>query len=116
LALGGLSPEAVEALKAREWPGNVRELEHALERALILSRGGRIAPDHLALPSETGSSSDLFGAVPAEMGLHEAVGELERELVQRALASVGGNRTRAAQLLKISRRLLYDKLQQYGIG
>jgi two-component system response regulator AtoC len=115
LPRGGLSPEAVELLQAREWPGNVRELEHTLERALILSRGGRISPEHLALPSEAGVASDPFGGVPLEKGMHEAVAELERRLIERALAAAGDNRTRAAQILKISRRLLYDKLQEFGI-
>jgi DNA-binding NtrC family response regulator len=54
--------------------------------------------------------------VPLEKGMHEAVAELERRLIERALAAAGGNRTRAAQILKINRRLLYDKLQEYGIG
>jgi DNA-binding NtrC family response regulator len=116
LPLGGLSPEAVELLQTRDWPGNVRELEHALERALILSRGGRVSPEHLLLPNETGGASDPFGGVPLETGMHEAVAALERRLIERALAEAGGNRTRAAQILKINRRLLYDKLQEHGIG
>jgi two-component system response regulator AtoC len=115
LAPGELSAGAVERLQAHDWPGNVRELEHALERALILSRGGRIAPEHLGLSADAPPASDLFAAVPLEKGMHEAVAELERCLIERALAEARGNRTRAAQILKINRRLLYDKLQEFGI-
>jgi two-component system response regulator AtoC len=115
LASGGLSAGALERLTTHDWPGNVRELEHSLERALILSRGGRIAPEHLGLSTDSPLASDLFAGVPLEKGMHEAVAELERCLIERALALAGGNRTRAAQILKINRRLLYDKLQEFGI-
>jgi len=115
LAPGELSSGAVERLQAHDWPGNVRELEHALERALILSHGGRIAPEHLALSTDARPAPDVLAGVPLERGMHEAVADLERRLIERALAVAGGNRTRAAQILKINRRLLYDKLQELGI-
>jgi DNA-binding NtrC family response regulator len=115
LAPGELSAAAAERLQAHDWPGNVRELEHALERALVLSHGGRIAPEHLALSTEARRAPDVLAGVPLEKGMHEAVAELERRLIERALAAAGGNRTRAAQILKINRRLLYDKLQELGI-
>jgi DNA-binding NtrC family response regulator len=116
LAQGELSAGALERLQAHDWPGNVRELEHALERALVLSHGGRIAPEHLALATETRPAPDVLAGVPFDKGMHEAVAELERRLIERALAAAGGNRTRAAQILKINRRLLYDKLRELGIG
>jgi DNA-binding NtrC family response regulator len=111
--LASLTAPAVEVLRNRDWPGNVRELEHVLERALILSRGGPIMPDHLAPAQEVG---DPFDAVQIEDGMHELVGRLERRLLERALAAAGGNRTRAAEILKINRRLLYDKLREFGMG
>jgi DNA-binding NtrC family response regulator len=116
LPQGELSAGALERLQAHDWPGNVRELEHALERALVLSHGGRIAPEHLALATETRPAPDVLAGVPFDKGMHEAVAELERRLIERALAAAGGNRTRAAQILKINRRLLYDKLRELGIG
>lgn len=113
LAAPALTAEAVEALLRRSWPGNVRELEHGLERALILSRGAPILPEHLeAEPPAGGSPYDL---VPLEEGFHGAVAGLERRLIERALAAAGGNRTRAAELLRINRRLLYDKLREHGL-
>jgi DNA-binding NtrC family response regulator len=50
-----------------------------------------------------------------EDGLRSATAKLERRLIERALAAAGGNRTRAAEILKINRRLLYDKLREYGL-
>lgn len=113
LSAPALAGEAVEALAARPWLGNVRELEHCLERAIILSRGGPILPEHLE--AEAAAGANPFDLVPLEEGFHTAVAGLERRLLERALAASGGNRTRAAELLKINRRLLYDKLREHGL-
>ena len=112
-----ISPEALDALAQHPWPGNVRELEHCLERALILSRGAPIGPEHLEYGVGDASlfSGDGFDSIAFEHGLHEAVRRLEQRLIEKALAQAAGNRTRAAELLKINRRLLYDKLREFGI-
>ncbi len=109
-----LADASVAALRARSWPGNVRELEHCLERALVISRGGALLPEHLAEEAVT-PGKGLFDALPMEDGFHENVRRLERSLVQRALLQAGGNRSRAAELLRINRRLLYDKMREHGI-
>ncbi len=109
-----LSEGAKEHLCKNDWPGNVRELEHCLERALILCRSGSILPEHVEL-SANPSVTDPFDSLPLEDGLHAAVEKLERRLIERALAATGGNRTRAAEVLKINRRLLYDKLREFGL-
>jgi DNA-binding NtrC family response regulator len=109
-----ISPEAQAVLNQNDWPGNVRELEHCLERALILSRSGVIMPEHVELGSSPPAADSLAG-FGLEDGLHGAVQKLERKLIERALAAAAGNRTRAAQLLKINSRLLYDKLREYGL-
>ena len=110
-----LTEDALAELRRRDWPGNVRELEHVLERALILSRGGVITPADLdATPS--GPSRDPFDDLPLEEGYHRLVQKLEKKLVERALSRAGGNRTRAAELLGIHRRLLYDKMKEFGLG
>ena len=114
LPVPALSAGVAERLQSLPWPGNVRELEHCLERALILSRGGPISTELIG-PSVSGVAQDPFDTVALEMGLHEAVARLERRLVERALAHAGGNRSRAAELLKINRRLLYDKIREFGL-
>jgi len=110
-----LSAEAVRWLSGQAWPGNVRELEHCLERALVLSRGGPITAEYLRLTAES-APADPFDAVPLEEGLHAAVSRLERRMIERALLEAGGNRSRAAELLKINRRLLYDKMRGFGLA
>ena len=109
-----ISEEARKVLYQNDWPGNVRELEHCLERALILSRSGVIMPEHVELASGP-APADPLDAFSLEDGLHGAVRNLERRLIERALTAAAGNRTRAAQLLKINRRLLYDKLREHGL-
>jgi len=109
-----LTEEALRELTNRDWPGNVRELEHCLEHALILARGGPILPEQLA-PASAVLARSCFDGLPLELGMHECVRQLERALIERALARTGGNRTRAAELLKINRRLLYEKLRDFGL-
>ena len=109
-----LSEEVKELLCNNDWPGNVRELEHCLERALILNRSGAILREHIQL-SASPSAADSVDSFSIEDGLHSAVEKLERRLIERALAATGGNRTRAAEILKINRRLLYDKMREYGL-
>ncbi|MBN1568301.1 MAG: sigma-54-dependent Fis family transcriptional regulator [Acidobacteria bacterium] len=114
LQIPSISEEAKELLCNSDWPGNVRELEHCLERALILSRSGVILREHVEL-SAVPSASDPMDSFSLEDGLRSAVAKLERRLIEKALASSGGNRTRASEILKINRRLLYDKLREYGM-
>jgi DNA-binding NtrC family response regulator len=94
-----------EALERYLWPGNVRELRNALERALILSADGTVSLD--LLPPEIRGD-----AAPAAEGPAQKLDELERLHIQRVLDSVQGNRTRAAELLGISRSTLKRKLAE----
>ncbi len=117
----GISPRAWSALTAHAWPGNVRELAHAIERALVLSRGSEIDVEHL--PSDVVAHAVAgAGAVvspPADGGharpLATAMKEYERAYLLRALHEAGGKRGRAAELLGISRKNLWEKLRQHGI-
>ncbi len=103
----GLHPEALTALKAYAWPGNVRELENVIERAVILAEGEVLGPDDLLLGSDT--APDLRG--PGLTG--STISEMERQLIFSTLHEVGGNRTRASELLGISIRTLRNKLNEY---
>ena len=109
-----LSEEAKKMLITNDWPGNVRELEHSLERALILCRSGVIQREHLEFSAGL-AAIDPTDSVSLSEGLHGAVANLERRLIEQALSTARGNRTRAAEILKINRRLLYDKLREYGL-
>jgi DNA-binding NtrC family response regulator len=95
-----LSPAAMEALLAHPWPGNVRELEHVIERACLLGIGDEIGADDLALrPRAVAPKLE-------EMTLEE----VERYLIERALAAQGGNVSEAARVLGLSRSALYRRL------
>jgi two-component system response regulator AtoC len=113
LPFGGFTDSALDALRRRDWPGNVRELEHAIERALVLSRGAPITAESFPLPADR--TAGWPEAAPLDDGLHALVAQLERSLIARALIEARGNRTRAAEILKIHRRLLYDKLREFGL-
>jgi DNA-binding NtrC family response regulator len=109
-----LSPEAVDRLAASPWPGNVRELQNALARAAILCRGRVIQLSDL--PAETPANEDSAEAPSAGLlRLRDILAETERRVISQALEHEGWNRTRAARLLGISRRQLFDKIQQYGL-
>jgi DNA-binding NtrC family response regulator len=101
-----LSAGAMEALLAHSWPGNVRELEHVIERASLLATGDAITPDDLMLRPRGDAAPKL-----EEMTLEQ----VERYLIERALAAQGGNVSEAARVLGLSRSALYRRLASLGI-
>jgi DNA-binding NtrC family response regulator len=111
----GFSEEALEILDAHSWPGNVRELRNVIERAVLFCRGSRILPEQLPAtirhPGRREPGAPGRGAIP----LQQAVERAEIEAIRLALAAVGGRRTEAAELLKISRKTLWEKIKTYGI-
>jgi DNA-binding NtrC family response regulator len=109
-----LSPRAWVALEQYGFPGNVRELEHAVRHALVLAQGGEIDLEHLPREIRGGSTSHQPGASVRPLGV--AVKEFEREYLARALRLTGGNRTKAAAVLGISRKSLWEKLRDHGIA
>jgi DNA-binding NtrC family response regulator len=107
-----IAPEALEALVAFGWPGNVRELESVVERTLLLSEGDVIRLDDLPATVRMRARPGA-GGIPVEIpeeGLD--LDELERTLILRALEKSGGNVTRAARLLGLSRRTLQYRLEK----
>ncbi len=109
--VAGFTPEAMDLLVRHPWPGNVRELQNAVERAVILCLGERITPRELP-PALQGPAGDEPQA-PTPAG-PRTLKDAERELILRTLEETGGNRTRAAQILGISRQTLINKLKEYG--
>jgi PAS domain S-box-containing protein len=103
-----LDPAVLPALTRYAWPGNIRELKNALERALILARGGTIRLEHL--PHELRQEP---ARVPTSAAKLVTLEELEREHILRVLEATGGNRTAAAEVLGISRSTLKRKLAAF---
>ena len=97
------SPKALEVLKNYYWPGNVRELESVIQRLIVMTDSSIIdVPD---LPSLM-----RFSALK-ETGFNRPLAEVESEYIQNVLISVNGNKTKAAEILKIDRKTLREKLK-----
>lgn len=112
-----LTRSALRVLESYSWPGNVRELRNVVERVLILEESDEIVPEHL--PPELQTTTDVpdrnhLGVRLPQRGLR--LEEVERELIQQALARTHGNVVRAAKLLGISRGTLRYRLERHGLG
>ncbi|PPD12953.1 sigma-54 dependent transcriptional regulator [Methylophilus sp.] len=115
-----LSESARVCLQQYRWPGNVRELENILERAAILAGNQAIQPQHLpadisqqiATPGPDKSSDDTGSH---DLSIPRATEAIERRLILQALDACQGNKTKAAKLLEISERSLWNKLNQYDL-
>jgi len=114
-----ISEEAIRRLMEYNWPGNVRELENVIERAVVLSRGQIITSrelpfgDHDAAEGEEGEGeADAKGD---SSFFKKSVAQFEKDLIMKALRDANGNRSKAAEMLGIYRRLLYAKIKEYGL-
>ncbi|HTU01305.1 MAG TPA: sigma-54 dependent transcriptional regulator [Candidatus Sulfotelmatobacter sp.] len=109
----GFSSEACRQLMTYAWPGNVRELEASIQRGVTLAKGKFLTPEDL-------SFDDTLAAFepgsPPPLPLNDAIRDAERRYLQEVLQSVGGQRTRAAEILGISRKTLWKKLKALGLG
>ncbi len=111
------TPAAEAALSRHAWPGNVRELRNAIERAVVLQSGGLIELEHLPDRVRESGSGGVFtpAALAGSVDIRDHIAEVERATIVAALEECGGNQTRAAQKLGISRRALIYKLEKYGL-
>jgi two-component system, NtrC family, response regulator AtoC len=125
LAITGATPEAMRLLVEHDWPGNVRELENTVERAMVLAETDHLEVDGLPdrvrgiVPKRAGDKDADSAPVALhddDLSIKRASRRAEEELIRRALAKTGGNRTRAAELLEISHRALLYKIKEYGIA
>jgi two-component system response regulator HydG len=106
----GLSHDASARITSHSWPGNVRELGHVLERALLASSAPTLTAGDL--PIDDVQSPDPLDAVAAD---RPTIDELERRYIVRVLAEVRGSQTKAAAILGISRKALWEKRRRYGM-
>ncbi|MEO7329741.1 MAG: sigma-54 dependent transcriptional regulator [Minicystis sp.] len=111
-AVRGIHALAAEKLISYEWPGNVRELENCMERAVALLRFDEVTVDDLPEKLRQYRADRLIFATD-DLGAVLTIDELERRYVQRVLALVNGNKSRAAILLGLDRRTLYRRIDRY---
>jgi DNA-binding NtrC family response regulator len=120
----GVTVKALQSVVAYPWPGNVRELEHEVRRLVYLCSDGQaidstMLSSHITTPPTGGRSSNEpptgGHSGTGSLDLERNVDDLERRLIERALAQAGGNRTQAAKLLGISRNGLAIKMERLGL-
>ncbi|MBI2471552.1 MAG: sigma-54-dependent Fis family transcriptional regulator [Planctomycetes bacterium] len=118
-----IQPTAMKLLENYYWPGNIRELKNVIERMLTLyGDSDTILDEHLPMEIKSGNANptvyhpgDLIELLDAE-SLDEIVSRIERELIEKALQKANGVQTRAAQILKTTRRILRYKMDKLGLA
>lgn len=105
----GFRPAAMELLQRYQWPGNIRELQHAIERAIIMAEGDELdSRDFFFLSAKPASEK-----APTSVTLN--LDDMERSTIQRAIDKNGGNISKAAKELGLTRASLYRRLEKYGL-
>ncbi|MFP5286406.1 MAG: sigma-54 interaction domain-containing protein, partial [Thermoanaerobaculia bacterium] len=105
--LRGFDEGALAVLLAHPWPGNVRELSHSVERGVLMAAGDRVRARDLGLQPASSPGGPTLEELPLE--------DVERVLIQKALARYGGNVSQAAQALGLARSALYRRLEKHGL-
>ena len=108
-----LSVAARDLLLSYPWPGNVRELSHVIERAVLWSRGATLDVEHLSLTRPVAPSDHGDAAQSVDTA---TLPQREKTIIEQALRDAGGNQTKAAQRLGISRDTLRYRLKKFGLG
>ncbi|MCL0086847.1 sigma-54 dependent transcriptional regulator [Thermodesulfovibrionales bacterium] len=110
-----VSPEVERILLAHEWRGNTRELRNAIERAVILCDGTTLLPEHFSFHRD-----GPYKKINLDAPLHEVAAKAakaaERVRIEDALKQASGNKTKTAEMLKVSYKTLLSKIKEYGIG
>lgn len=119
--ISGISAEAMEVLKKYDYPGNVRELENLIERTVALEAGATILPESLPAMVNTSSGRKMASAQDIDVGpegvdLDKVMGQIEKELLVKAIHAAGGVKKRAAKLLKITFRSMRYRIEKYNLG
>ncbi len=120
-AISTISTEAMDILKKYNYPGNVRELENMIERTVALEAGSTILPESLPPMVNTSSGRKMASSNEIEIGdegldLDKVIGQIEKELLVKAIHSAGGIKKKAAKLLHISFRSMRYRIEKYNLG
>ena len=112
-----ISEDTMSLLLLYDWPGNIRELENIIERAVILTPGNKITPQVLpqSINKYNRNSSEIYSTPGGERSLKDVMNDIEKQIIKKVLQETGGNRSRTAEKLGISRRALHYKLVEYQI-
>jgi transcriptional regulator with GAF, ATPase, and Fis domain len=115
--VGGVTPEALQALMDYDWPGNVRELENVIERGVVLTTAGQIGRDLIPDHVRTAPSFHVpHLAVPPEgISLRDVIANFERRLIESTLESTGGVQKEAARLLGLKPTTLNEMIKRHNI-
>jgi DNA-binding NtrC family response regulator len=111
-----VSPDAYRSLRRYPWPGNVRELKNVIQRAILTAKTAELTADLLperVLAADDSRSAKNAAQPPIQLGM--TLAQVEKEFIKMTLASVGGSKMKAASVLRISRRALYNKLGRFGL-
>ena len=111
----GISPAAMRLLLAHSWPGNVRELENVIERAVILTDNELVQPENLPENLNNRRNDQSLNSLSGIVSIKDGRQVVERQLIQQALATTQGNKSKAAKILEISYPSLLNKIKQYEI-
>jgi two-component system, NtrC family, response regulator AtoC len=111
-----LTPDALSTLCDYHWPGNVRELENTVERAAVLARSGIIDGSGIQLKPVSRTHAHWTEQIPLADGWKSNLAAAEKAMIARALGAAGGNKSKAAETLSMHRRLLYEKMREYGMS
>jgi len=115
--LGGFTPEALDVLVAHAWPGNLDELTQFVHETHARARFGRVEANDLPERIRWSSTAAVHSAqVDEPIVLEELLANLEKELIERAIARARGNKSKAAKLLGLNRPRLYRRLVQLGLA
>ncbi len=109
--IDGFEPRARQALYAYDWPGNVRELRNCIESSVVMASSHFITVDDLP-PGPRSAQEKKEIHLPALCSLEDA----EKIIIAETLAMLGGNKTKTAEVLKIGRKTLYQKIDEYGLA
>ncbi len=99
------SPQALEMFTAYDWPGNIREVRNVVERAMVVAKGNQIQVDDLSFPFLT----------PSIVSEGESLEDVEKRQIEKVLNQTKGNIAQAADILKISRLTIYNKIEKYHL-